>query len=63
MISYLKERWRLFRKYKQFLSIDFYNVPLELVYDFINTYNHDLDIMIEAKHKELAVQKYLEIHA
>lgn len=32
----------------------------DYVYDFINTYNHKLDIMIEAKHKELAVLKYLE---
>ena len=35
----------------------------DYVYNFINTYNHNLDIMIEAKHKELAVKKYLEIHA
>ena len=32
----------------------------DYVYDFINTYNHKLDVMIEAKHKELAVLKYLE---
>ena len=35
----------------------------DYVYNFINTYNHNLDIMIEAKHKELAVKKYLDIHA
>ena len=34
----------------------------DYVYDFINTYNHSVDIMIEAKHKELAVLRYLEIH-
>jgi len=34
----------------------------DYVYNLINTYNHNLDIMIEAKHKELAVKKYLEIH-
>ena len=34
----------------------------DYVYDYIDTYGHDVDIMIEAKHKELAVKKYLEIH-
>ena len=34
----------------------------DYVYDYINTYDHDIDIMIEAKHKELAVAKYLELH-
>ena len=32
------------------------------VYDKINTYGNDIDIMIEAKHKELAVARYLELH-
>ena len=35
----------------------------DYVYNLINTYNHNLDIMIEAKHKELAVKNYLEIHS
>ena len=34
----------------------------DYVLDKINTYGHDIDIMIEAKHKELAVDKYLELH-
>ncbi len=34
----------------------------DYVYDKINTYGNDIDIMIEAKHKELAVAKYLELH-
>jgi UV DNA damage endonuclease len=34
----------------------------DYVYDYINTYEHCLDIMIEAKHKELAVLKYMNIH-
>ena len=34
----------------------------DYVYDYIDTYGHDVDIMIEAKHKELAVKKYLELH-
>ena len=34
----------------------------DYIYNYINTYNHNIDIMIEAKHKELAVLKYLEIH-
>ena len=34
----------------------------DYVYDYINTYGNDIDIMIEAKHKELAVAKYLELH-
>jgi UV DNA damage endonuclease len=34
----------------------------DYVYDFIDTYGNDVDIMIEAKHKELAVQKYKEIN-
>ena len=34
----------------------------DYVYDFIDTYGNDVDIMIEAKHKELAVQKYKELH-
>jgi len=34
----------------------------DYVYDYINTYGYGLDIMIEAKHKELAVLKYLELH-
>jgi len=34
----------------------------DYVYDYIDTYGNDVDIMIEAKHKELAVQKYKELH-
>ena len=34
----------------------------DYVYDYIDNYGHDIDIMIEAKHKELAVAKYLELH-
>ena len=34
----------------------------DYIYNYINTYNHNVDIMIEAKQKELAVQKYLNIH-
>jgi len=34
----------------------------DYIYNHINTYGHKLDIMIEAKHKELAVLKYLNIH-
>ncbi len=34
----------------------------DYVYDKINTYGNDIDIMIEAKHKELAVNKYKELH-
>ena len=34
----------------------------DYVYDYIDTYNHEIDIMIEAKHKELSVLKYVEIH-
>ena len=34
----------------------------DYVYDYINTYGHDIDIMVEAKHKELAVERYLDIH-
>jgi len=34
----------------------------DYVYDYIDTYGHDIDIMVEAKHKELAVQKYKELH-
>jgi ubiquinone biosynthesis protein Coq4 len=59
MISYLKERWRLFRKYKQFLSIDFYNVPLELVYDFINTLDRNTTMSRVRKFKKWPVSKRL----
>jgi len=34
----------------------------DYVYEKINTYGNDIDIMIEAKRKELAVAKYLELH-
>ena len=34
----------------------------DYIYDAIDTYGHDIDIMVEAKHKELAVQKYKELH-
>ena len=34
----------------------------DYVYDYINTYGYSLDIMIEAKHKELAVLKYINNH-
>jgi len=34
----------------------------DYVYDYINTYNNEVDIMVEAKAKELAVLKYKEIH-
>ena len=34
----------------------------DYVYEKIETYGHDIDIMIEAKHKELAVQRYRELH-
>ena len=34
----------------------------DYVYDYIDTYGNRVDIMVEAKHKELAVLKYKEIH-
>ncbi len=34
----------------------------DYVFDKIETYGNDVDIMIEAKKKELAVEKYLELH-
>jgi len=34
----------------------------DYVYDYINTYNNRVDIMVEAKAKELAVLKYKELH-
>ena len=34
----------------------------DYVYQKINTYGNDIDIMIEAKRKELAVARYLELH-
>ena len=34
----------------------------DYVYDYIDTYGTDVDVMIEAKCKELAVLKYLEKH-
>ena len=34
----------------------------DYIYDYINTYENNLDIMVEAKQKELAVLKYLKIH-
>jgi len=34
----------------------------DYVYDYINNYGHDIDIMVEAKHKELAVERYLDKH-
>ena len=34
----------------------------DYIYDKIDTYGNDIDIMVEAKRKELAVKKYLEIH-
>lgn len=34
----------------------------DYVYDYIETYGHEVDCMIEAKHKELAVMKWLELH-
>jgi len=34
----------------------------DYIYDKINTYGNEIDIMIEAKRKELAVARYLELH-
>ncbi len=34
----------------------------DYVYDYIDNYGNDIDIMVEAKHKELAVERYLNIH-
>lgn len=34
----------------------------DFVYKYIDTYGHDVDVMIEAKMKELAVIKYLQLH-
>tara|TARA_R100000030_G_scaffold96966_1_gene85555 strand:+ start:69 stop:1016 length:948 start_codon:yes stop_codon:yes gene_type:complete len=34
----------------------------DYVYRKINTYGHEIDIMLEAKAKELAVNKYMELH-
>ena len=34
----------------------------DYVYDKINTYGNEIDIMVEAKRKELAVARYLELH-
>ena len=41
MITYFKDRWRLFNKYKSLLKIDYYNVPLPLIYEFVNTLDRD----------------------
>jgi len=35
----------------------------DYVYDYIDNYGHNIDIMVEAKHKELAVQRYKELHS
>ena len=40
----------------------FIEIGWDYIYDKIDTYGNDIDIMVEAKRKELAVQKYLEIH-
>ena len=34
----------------------------DYIYNEIDTYGHDIDIMVEAKRKELAVQRYIELH-
>ena len=34
----------------------------DYITDYINTYGHRIDIMVEAKHKELAVQQYKETY-
>ena len=34
----------------------------DYVLDKIETYGNEIDVMVEAKHKELAVQKYKELH-
>ena len=34
----------------------------DYVYDKIETYGNEIDVMVEAKRKELAVQKYKELH-
>jgi len=34
----------------------------DYVVEYIDTYGHDVDIMVEAKHKELAVNKYKELY-
>ena len=34
----------------------------DYIYDYINTYDNDVDIMVEAKMKELAVLRYKELH-
>ena len=34
----------------------------DYVVDYIDTYGHNVDIMVEAKHKELAVDKYKELY-
>ena len=34
----------------------------DYITDYINTYGHRVDIMVEAKHKELAVQQYRETY-
>ncbi len=33
------------------------------MYDKIEMYGNDFDIMVEAKAKELAVDRYLELHS
>ena len=35
----------------------------DYVYDKIETYGNDIDVMVEAKAKELAVQRYKELHS
>ena len=35
----------------------------DYVYDKIETYGNEIDVMVEAKAKELAVAKYLELHS
>ena len=35
----------------------------DYIIDYIDTYGNQVDIMVEAKAKELAVQRYKELHS
>jgi len=35
----------------------------DYIYQYIDTYGYDVDIVVEAKHKELAVEKYHQLHS
>ena len=58
-----EDEWPTFSKLKKTWAKTRENAHSDYIIDHIETYGHQLDIVVEAKAKELAVKRYIGLHS